>query len=121
MYDLIKDLCTERGITIAKMCNDCGMSPTVMSELKHGRTQSLSAPTVRKIADYFGVSPNYILTGEADKEIKKQPTSGGDELIEILDACRERSDLRMLFKLSKDATPDDVRKAITIIQALKND
>ena len=121
MYELIKNLCTEKGVTIAKMCADCKMSPTIMSELKHGRTQSLSAPTIRKIADYFGVSANYIISGEPEEGIKKEPVTQGDELIEILDACRERSDLRMLFKLSKNATPDDVRKAIAIIEALKND
>ena len=29
--------------------------------------------------------------------------------------------MKMLFKLAKDATPDDVRRAVKIIEALHND
>lgn len=119
MYNIIKELCTARGVSVTKMCKDCGLSPTVLSELKYGRTRELSAQSVRKIAEYFGVSPSQILNGEPEAK-KEQPITNGDELIEILEACKERSDLRILFKLSKDATPDDVRKAIAIIEALKN-
>lgn len=107
-------MCHKQGISVSKLEKDLNFGNGAISKW------NVTSPPIKRViavAEYFGVSTAY-LTGE---EIKKQPTSGGDELIEILDACRERSDLRMLFKLSKDATPDDVRKAITIIQALKND
>lgn len=113
--DNIREVCKERGTTLAEVERALGIGNGVIAKWATG-----SPPYNRlvAIAEYLNV-PLSRLTG--DDGTKKQPTSQGDELIEILDACRERSDLRMLFKLSKNATPDDVRKAIAIIEALKND
>ena len=34
---------------------------------------------------------------------------------------REREEMRMLFKLARDASPEDVRQAVRIIEALRRD
>ena len=116
MYKLIKALCAEKGISVSRMCDEIGISRTTMSELNSGRTRALSTDTIQKIADYLGVP-----VGRLFEEGRKEPVSVGDELIEILEACKERTDLRVLFQMSKDATHEDIRKAIAIIKALKND
>ena len=116
MYKLIKELCAEKGISVSRMCDEIGISRTTMSELNSGRTRALSTDTIQKIADYLEVP-----VGRLFEEGRKEPVSVGDELIEILEACKERTDLRMLFKLSKDATPEDIKKTISILKALKND
>ena len=41
------------------------------------------------------------------------------ELEQLLTSLREREDMRMLFKLAQDATPEDVRQAVKIIEALR--
>ena len=117
LYENIKLYCTENGTNPSRLCTELGLSKSMMSDLKAGRKKSLATETLRKIADHLGVTVSDLL-GE---ETKKEPVSMGDELIEILEACKERSDLRILFKLSKDATREDVLKAIAIIKALKND
>lgn len=117
LYERIKLKCAAKGVSVSRMCLDTGMSKSTLSSLKRGVTKDLSAPTLKKIAEYLDITVGEIL-GE---ETKKEPISGGDELIEILDACKERSDLRALFKLSKNSTPEDVNKMIAIIKALKND
>lgn len=61
MYNIIKELCKEHGISIAKMCEAIGISGATMTELHKGRTKSLSTPTVKKIADYFGVPASEIM------------------------------------------------------------
>ena len=48
-------------------------------------------------------------------------TATDAELAELLETLRNREDMKMLFKLAKDATPDDVRRAVKIIEALHND
>lgn len=117
LYENIKLYCTNNGTNPSRMCTEIGISKAAISDLKAGRKKSLSTDTLRKIADHLGVTVSDLL-GE---ETKKEPVSMGDELIEILEACKERSDLRVLFKLTKDATPEDVLKTIAIIKALKND
>jgi repressor LexA len=49
-------LCAERNIKRAQLCRETGVSTSAMTELKKGRTVSLSAQSARRIADFFGVS-----------------------------------------------------------------
>lgn len=64
MYKTIDALLREHGISGAKMSSDLGMSRSFMTELRSGRAKSIKAETAQKIADYFGVSLDYLLTGE---------------------------------------------------------
>lgn len=41
------------------------------------------------------------------------------ELIEYLQMLKNRPEMKMLFSLAKDATVDDVKKAVAIIEALR--
>lgn len=57
MYEKIKKLCEENGISIYKMCSDLGINNSVISNLKNRENQTaLSAVNTAKIADYFGIS-----------------------------------------------------------------
>ncbi|MBQ0110843.1 MAG: helix-turn-helix domain-containing protein, partial [Oscillospiraceae bacterium] len=100
-----------KGVSITGMCNDAGISRSLMSELKAGRSKSLSSCTLEKIADYFSVSTDYVLG---------KTSIGTDELSEYLEMLASREELRTLFKLTKDAGKNDVEQAIKIIEAIKN-
>lgn len=58
------------------MCSDLDISRGVIGDLKAGRTKTLSAQNVAKISDYFGVTTDYLLTGEK----QKAPTDGEREI-----------------------------------------
>lgn len=55
LYKLIEGKCKERGIKISKLCTDVGIRQSILSDLKHGRTKTLSVPTASKLAEYFDV------------------------------------------------------------------
>ena len=114
IVDKIKGLCFQKGVSVSKLEKDLEFGNGAISKWN---TTSPPIKRVMAVAEYFGVSTGY-LTGE--ESIKKQPISVGDELIEILDACKERSDLRGLFCVAKDLPPDDIRKAMAIFEAFKN-
>lgn len=78
MYGTIEALCEIRGIKPGKMCAELGISRGTMSDLKAGRTKKLSAENIEKISKYFGVSTDYLLTGE---DTKKAPTPEGERKI----------------------------------------
>ena len=65
LYESIKALCEERGITGSKMCVDIGISRNLLTELKSGRRSGISADKAKKIAEYFGV-PVGVVLGEED-------------------------------------------------------
>lgn len=64
MYERILTLCANKGIKPGKLCTDTGLSRGLMSDLKMGRTKQLSAKTVKTIAEYFGVSTDYLIGSE---------------------------------------------------------
>lgn len=66
MYDVIMRLCAERKIKRADLCRETGVSTSAMTELKKGRTVSLSAQNAQRIADFFGVSVSCLLGEDED-------------------------------------------------------
>lgn len=67
MYEIIDTLLDERGISGAQMSADLGMSRSFMTELRKGRAKGIKLETAQKIAEYFGVSVNYLIGEETEK------------------------------------------------------
>ena len=85
LYYRIEDLCHINSITITKMCRDISLSRSVLSEFKAGRTKQLSERNVKLIADYFGVTPEYLLVREELPYFMKSDFSATDiEIIKLL-------------------------------------
>ena len=61
LYEMIQNLCTQRGIRPGRLCDETGLSRGLMTDLKMGRKKSISAHTAQKIAGFFGVSVGYLL------------------------------------------------------------
>lgn len=60
IYELIEELCMKKGINITRLCKDCNIPRSTMTDYKKGRIKSLSLNTLTKIADYFDVSLSYL-------------------------------------------------------------
>lgn len=72
LYDRIESLCENQKISITTMCRDSGVSRGSLTDLKHGRIKGLSAESIKKIADYFKISADYLLQDELkEKAIEK--------------------------------------------------
>lgn len=116
LYEKIEALCTREGITITAMCKNAGISRAPLSDLKMGRSKTLSSSTAAKIAAYFGVSMDYLLGNE-----KKPVITEDDELAETLEEFRRRPDLRALFKTAKKTTPEQVWQVEKMIKSLRGE
>ena len=75
--------------------------------------------TLQKLAEYFGVSVDYLLGNETSADDRGEVVRLDAESLEILHAVRERPDMKILFSVSKNVTPEDLAKAIRIVEALK--
>lgn len=64
LYKRIEALCAEKGINITTMCKESGIPRSALSDYKAGRIKSLSTDKMAKIADYFGVTIDYLLGNE---------------------------------------------------------
>ena len=70
MVDKIKALILEKGVTIGSFCEEMGIAKNAMSEWKSGRIKP-SIDTVVKMAQYFGVTTDYLLIAEISNTATK--------------------------------------------------
>ncbi len=89
LYKTIAELCESKGITGYRMCKDSKIQPSILTDLKMGRIKSLSAANLSKIANYFGVSVDYLI-GNEQKENAPDELSLTEDEIRIIKALREK-------------------------------
>lgn len=106
LYKTINALCEERGIKGGKMCTDVGISKGLLTDLKMGRRNGVSAVTAQKIASYFGVSVGYLL-GEEEQEEK--PTVNDDGLSE---------NMKQLIDFAKSVPDDKVELVLKVMKSI---
>lgn len=114
-YERFEALRLTRGVTKTFIAQSLGRSATLCQDWKQRKSQPSEAQ-LKEVARILGTTPAY-LRGETDDP---EPAGEDDgELEKLLTSLREREDMRMLFKLAQDASPEDVRKAVAIIEALR--
>ena len=77
LYSKIVALCEDKKISLAQMAKESGISKNILTELKMGRTKTLSMRSLNKIADYFSVSVDF-LTGNSEQKEKAPIVSDED-------------------------------------------
>ncbi|MBQ9769756.1 MAG: helix-turn-helix transcriptional regulator [Clostridia bacterium] len=65
IYLRIEALCRSHKMNITEMCKKCAIPRASLTDFKMGRIKTLSASTLQKIAEYFSVSVEYLLSGAA--------------------------------------------------------
>ena len=67
MYSLFEKLCSEKGVTPYRVCKGTGISTSTLSNWKAGR-YTPKQDKLKKIADFLGVSVDYLITGEEEEK-----------------------------------------------------
>lgn len=112
-YRVFEELCEKRGVTAYKVGKATGISTAALSNWKAGRSE-LKQDKLKKIADYFGVSVDYLMTGEI---------KGGyylnDETAKVAQEILESKELAMLFDVSRKMKPEELRAVYQLLLAMK--
>lgn len=117
MYSIFEELLQKHGVSTYKVSKETGIAQSVFSSWKNG----ISTPKqdkMQKIADYFNVSLEYLMTGK-EKE-------GGetyylnDETREIAQEIFENPDLRSLFDMSRKMPPERLKAHVDFMRNLYN-
>ena len=115
IYERFEALRVSQGITEAFHRPAWGWAaPTLCQDWKLRKSQPSEAQ-LAAVARILGTTPAY-LRGETEDPSPLQD----EEMTALLTSLREREDMRMLFKLARDASPEDVRQAVKIIEALRS-
>lgn len=105
----IKQLCEKKGISVNTLESESGIG---RGNIGRWEKYTPGVDKVKAVADYFGVTVDYLLTDE--KEL--------DEKEEVLErAFNDNPDMRILFKVSEKCSPAEIKTAIRLIQALRGE
>ena len=125
--EYVKQYRQMHGLSQREFANIAGLSNTYISYLErgysgHGQAIVPSIETYQAIAAATGCTARDLIDLlDEEKGPQQELVNNDPELTEILERVRDDTHLRMLFSLTKDATAEDVEKAIKIIQALKGE
>ena len=78
MYEVFEQLLQKHGVTPYKVAKEAGVTQTALSNWKSGRSTP-SSKTLQKVADYFGVTVDYLMTGRAEAKEKAPELTARDE------------------------------------------
>jgi transcriptional regulator with XRE-family HTH domain len=93
-FSNVEQLCNAKGLRISNLCDNLHISRGNIARWKSGTTPTASM--LKKIADYFGVTTDYLLTGSDNKK-SSEPQPEDDFQFALLDGTKE---------LSKEAKQD---------------
>ena len=111
MYEIFEKLLEQYGVTTYQVAKATGISTASFSGWKQGKW-NFKQDKLQKIADYFGVTVDYLMTGKNDKpEEKKNPYS--DLKGVYLSYAKEAQD--------NGIDPDDIKLAIDTIKRLRGE
>lgn len=95
MYEVFEQLLQKRGVTSYKVAKEAGVTQTALSNWKAGRSTP-TTKTLQKIADYFGVTVDYLISGKDDSSEDNRETelSARDERDIAKDLDRIMSEIK---------------------------
>ena len=80
-FNRFKELCDERGISAYRACTDIGLNRSAVAKWKSGGKPNGS--TAAKLAEYFGVTTDYLLGQSEERAPADKPRTVSDEDIKF--------------------------------------
>lgn len=147
--EILRQLRKQNRLSQTELGKKIGVSRSSICAFEAG-TREPSNDALLKISELFDCSIDYLMTGRIGPIARARPFEPGDdesetfdefgntagpikredpeekakedaELAALLEDMRTRPGMRMLFKLAHDATEEDVRQAVKIIEALRKE
>lgn len=116
MYEVFEQLLQKNDVTPYKVAKEAGVTQTALSNWKSGRSTP-TTKTLQKIADYFGVTIDYLMNGEETEESNGYYYN--KETANMAQQIFENKNLKVLFDAAKDASPEDLKTTHDMLMALK--
>ena len=115
MYEIFEKLLKEKGITAYRFCKDTGVSSSTISTWKK-KDSKCGTELAEIIADYFGVTIDYLMTGKEPE--KKEPTLTSKDERDIakmlLNTLEELENDQAALAFSGEPLDDETRELLKI-------
>lgn len=111
MFEVVEKLAAEKGLTFYQIAKATGLRPTLFYEWKAGR-YTPKADKRQKIADFLGVSLEYLDTGEDPRYEGYDP--------EVLKIAQEMKENGILASAMTGLSAEDMQRVADFALALKS-
>jgi len=112
-YEIFEELLRKKGVKIADVVKATGMTPATIYDWKAGRYRPKDDKR-KMIADYFGVTLEYLDTGKDDAGNELPAYYLDQEAAEIAQELYDRPELKVLFRTTQRVSPEDLK----VVQAM---
>ena len=103
IYDKIKELCKEKGITITALEKELGFARGSLSKIDKNKP---GIDRVQKLANYFGKPVEYFTKDESSFSDTQKEYYEDPETARLAQEMFEDRDMRMLFDMKKSMSPE---------------
>ncbi len=101
LYENVKEAAKNKGYSINKLEQELGFARSYIGKFK---TITPSVDKIQKIADFLGVSVEYLTTGEEKEDSPIYYTN--EETAKLAQEMFEDEDMRSLFHMKRTMPPD---------------
>jgi transcriptional regulator with XRE-family HTH domain len=115
IYERVKLLCSERGISLRKLSRDCGFSAATITKWKD---HAPSADKIQKVADYFGVSTDWLNGLSAVRNFEQDVYYTNPDIAEKVQRLSDKQ--RAVMKAVPDLQPGEVDLLWVMIEQFRN-
>lgn len=113
--DRIKLLRIARGLSATQLGEMIGKDRATVYRYESSDIENMPVGILVPLAKALNTTPAVLMGWEENSDLSVEDV----ELNDYLEELKNRSEMRMLFKLAKGATKEEVEKAVKIIEALK--
>ena len=113
MWEIFEKLMKAKGVRMSDVSRETGVSYSTFTDWKTGR-YTPKADKMQKIADYFGVTVEYLMTGEKNDGYYLNP-----ETAKAAQELFENPEYRVLFDAARGSSAEDIYMAADLLRRLK--
>lgn len=110
VYEKIAELCKAKGMSIRQLQQAVGLPNGVIGRW---RESSPNSDSISKVADYFGVSVDWLL-GRTEEGYYLDPIA-----VQLTEELKNRPEMQVLFDASRDVSSEDINFIIELINKMK--
>jgi len=115
MYEIFEQLLQRNGVTAYKISQDTGIGQSTLSAWKMGKS-NLKADKLQILADYFGVTVDYLMNGDRTQEIDSYYLN--PETRQIAQEIFDNKDMRVLFDIARNTAPERLKTYAEFLKTL---
>lgn len=115
LYENVKEAAKNKGYSINKLEQELGFARSYIGKFK---TITPSVDKIQKIADFLGVSVEYLTTGEEKEDSPIYYTN--EETAKLAQEMFEDEDMRSLFHMKQTMPPERFKAHMEFMKNLYN-